>query len=469
MINKIIAAGWEDDLPNYLRKRVHPTNVIALTVAFVIGVPFTIITQLYFPALVFLPLSGCLICLGIILINHWGGIRYSRVLLSLVPISLGATYNALLSGPTDDPLPSLFLIELSFALIPFVVFDAKEKGFLLFTIALSTVIILTFPITRDWVQSSYDSTPLRSGWVASLATLLAILGEFGFVTGMLIISKEAEKEAEVSRAETDAQNVKLLAQQEENERKTHALEEAQAEEKKRQWASDGLAQLMDVIRQGGEHQEGIFDKVIAMTVNYLKANQGGLFVVDRDDDSSVRIRLTACYAYQRKKFINKSIESGEGLIGQAFLEQEPIHLTEIPKDYVRITSGLGQATPTSLLIVPLKVNEVVEGIIELASFRLLKDHEVELVKKLGETIASHIQTQRTTQETRRLLIQAQEQTEELRATEEEMRQNQEELQATQEEMNRRYRTLEDQASEQEQELLAQIASLEQSNHSPAQR
>lgn len=437
MIKKVINAGWTEDMPKYLKKRVLPTNIIALTVAIVIGIPFTIITYIYFPSLVLLPLSGGVLCGGILLINHLGGIRYSRVLLSLVPISLGAAYNAFLSGPNDDPLPSLYLIELSFALIPFIVFDIKERGFMIFSVLISTTIILTFPITRDWVHADYDSTLLRSGWIASLTSLLAILGEFSFVMGVLIISHGSEKETEQSRREAEEQNSRLLAQQEDNVRKTQALEEAQTEEKKRQWISDGLSLISEVVRRV-ENQESVFDKLILTTVKYLEANQGGLFVIDRDEENT-QIRLAACYAYERKKYIEKTIAPGEGLIGQAFLEKEPTYLTDIPADYVRITSGLGKANPSALLIMPMKVNDVVEGILEVASFREFAEHEIEFLDKAGEIIASHVQTQRMMQETQQLLVQAKEQSEELQATEEEMRQNMEEMQATQESADRSQR------------------------------
>jgi GAF domain-containing protein len=104
---------------------------------------------------------------------------------------------------------------------------------------------------------------------------------------------------------------------------------------------------------------------------------------------------------------------------------------------VRITSGLGEATPTSLLIVPLLNNGAVEGLLELASFHPFLDFEIAFIRKLAENMASAIATLKVNEKTRRLLEQSQQQAEELRAQEEEIRQNMEEMSATHEEIQRK--------------------------------
>jgi PAS domain S-box-containing protein len=146
--------------------------------------------------------------------------------------------------------------------------------------------------------------------------------------------------------------------------------------------------------------------------------------------------MKACYAWDKKKFLNHKIYRGEGLAGQAWQEGDMVYLTEIPQNYIKIASGLGDANPTSVLIVPLKVNDQIFGVVELASFNAFQDFEKEFVQKIAETIASTISTVKINARTQRLLEESQEMTEQMRAQEEEMRQNMEELQATQEEMQR---------------------------------
>lgn len=146
--------------------------------------------------------------------------------------------------------------------------------------------------------------------------------------------------------------------------------------------------------------------------------------------------MTACYAYERRKFADKRIEWGEGIAGAAILEQETIYMTDVPETYVHITSGLGEATPSCLLVVPLKFNDEVHGVIEIGAFHNIEKHVVEFVEKVAESVGSTISNVKINTRTAKLLKESQEQAEALAAQEEQMRQNMEELQATQEEAAR---------------------------------
>lgn len=131
------------------------------------------------------------------------------------------------------------------------------------------------------------------------------------------------------------------------------------------------------------------------------------------------------------------VEEGEGLVGQAWQEADTLYITDVPDNFVKISSGLGDANPKSFLIVPLTVNDVTFGVIEIASFTYFEQYHIDFVNKLAESIASTLSTAKTNERTKVLLEQSQQQTEEMRAQEEEMRQNMEEMQATQEEMERK--------------------------------
>lgn len=207
-------------------------------------------------------------------------------------------------------------------------------------------------------------------------------------------------------------------------------------EAERNWANEGLAKFVEVLRSKNDDIEQLSDIIIRQLVNYLKANQGALYLVNDEDPKDVFIEMLACYAYNRKKYFKQRIELGEGLVGQAILEKETIYMTDVPQDYVRITSGLGEALPRNILIVPLKLEERIYGVLEIAAFQVLKQYEVEFVEKLGESIAATISSVKTSARTSKLLQETQEQAEAMRAQEEELRQNMEELTATQEEMRR---------------------------------
>jgi PAS domain S-box-containing protein len=208
------------------------------------------------------------------------------------------------------------------------------------------------------------------------------------------------------------------------------------EDKKRNWATEGLAKFGEILRTNTNDVQKLSDEIVSALVKYLKANQGALYVIDDVDSDELTMSMTACYAWDKKKYLNQKIYRGEGLAGQCWQEMDTIYLTDVPQNYVRITSGLGDSNPNCILIVPLKVNDQIFGVVEIASFNVLKDYEIEFVQKIAESIASTISSVKVNARTQKLLEESQEMTEQMRAQEEEMRQNMEELQATQEEMQR---------------------------------
>ncbi|MEM6523992.1 MAG: GAF domain-containing protein [Bacteroidota bacterium] len=208
------------------------------------------------------------------------------------------------------------------------------------------------------------------------------------------------------------------------------------EDKKRNWATEGQARFGDILRNNNDNIERLSDDIIRNLVKYLEANQGGLYIIDDTDAEDQFMTLTACYAWDKKKYVDQKIYKGEGLAGQVWQEKEKVYITEVPDNYVKITSGLGDANPKSILIVPLMVNEEIYGVVEIASFKEFAEFEVEFVEKIAESIASTISSVKINARTQRLLEESQEMTEQMRSQEEEMRQNMEELQATQEEMQR---------------------------------
>ncbi len=224
------------------------------------------------------------------------------------------------------------------------------------------------------------------------------------------------------------------------------------EDQRRNWVTSGVAQIGEILRATTRTSSDLYDGIIRFVVKYTRSNQGGLFIVNDDDAQNSYLELVACYAFERKKFLTKRVDPGQGLVGQCFLERERIHLRDVPQDYVRITSGLGGENPKSCLLVPLRVNDAIYGVMELASFTLYADFEIELVEKLAETIASTISSVKINESTRMLLERTQQQAEEMKSQEEEMRQNMEELSATQEEMQRKEREYIQRIQELEEQL-----------------
>lgn len=208
------------------------------------------------------------------------------------------------------------------------------------------------------------------------------------------------------------------------------------EDKKRSWATEGEALFGEILRSNNSDINKLSDEIIRNLIKYLNANQAGLFVINGNDENEPFMELLSCYAWDKRKYLEQKILRGDGLVGQCWQEMDKIYITDVPEGYVNITSGLGDANPTSILIIPLKVNDEIHGVVEMASFTDFKVHEIEFVEKIAESIASTISTVRVNAKTQNLLEESQQMTEEMRAQEEEMRQNMEELQATQEEIER---------------------------------
>jgi methyl-accepting chemotaxis protein len=248
-----------------------------------------------------------------------------------------------------------------------------------------------------------------------------------------------------------------------------SLIKAAEREDREKFANVGLARIGEILRNHAENLDTLCDKVIEEIVKYMKANQGSIFVIENEGTSEEVLRLMASRAWERKKYLQKTFMPGEGLVGQAALERHTIFMTKVPDQYVSITSGLGQANPNCILIVPLKSEEAVVGVIELASFKVYQEFEIKFLEKVGESIASTIITTRNNQKNKELLAKSNLLTEQMRAQEEEMRQNLEEMEATQEEMHRKNREIErllataDEKENQLQKQLREIQDMKRAN------
>jgi hypothetical protein len=205
------------------------------------------------------------------------------------------------------------------------------------------------------------------------------------------------------------------------------LKAAEEEKEKRNWATQGLAMFGEMMRSGNDDFKELSDKIIAGLVKYVNVSQGALYMISDQNQEGQYLEMIACYAYGKKKFVDTKILPGEGLVGQCMLEKEPIFITEVPANYIKITSGLGEALPRSLYVFPLKINEEVFGVIELASFKLIQEHEKEFILKVSESIAVTLRNTRLSIHTKILLDETRIKSEQLKEQEEEMRQNLEEM------------------------------------------
>ncbi len=229
---------------------------------------------------------------------------------------------------------------------------------------------------------------------------------------------------------------KTLLALKENMRKAREEQLKYSEENRlRRYLNEGIANFASLLRTNSDNLSKLSDIFIRELVKYLEAIQGGVFLVDENNEDD--LKLAGAFAYNRKKYLEKTIKKGVGLVGACALEKKSINLTEIPEEYIEITSGLGDAPPTNLLLLPVMHEEKLIGVIELASLNKFETHQIEVGENIASTLASTIISTKINAHTSQLLTKSQQQAAEMAEQEEEMRQNMEELKATQEESARR--------------------------------
>lgn len=216
------------------------------------------------------------------------------------------------------------------------------------------------------------------------------------------------------------------------------LRKSKEEDQRRDWVNSGMANFGTILRNTDQSDTQLFyNTIISTVVKYVGLNQGTLYLLGKeegDNENEWYLDQVATYAYDRIKSNTKRYKKGEGIISEAVLQEELIHLTEIPQNYVSITSGLGETTPDVIVIVPLKYKDDIVGVIEVAGFNDIEDYKKEYLSQVAESIASVIIASQVKERTNQLLKEANIQTKQLKEQEEQMQQTLEEMQVNQEKL-----------------------------------
>ncbi len=222
-------------------------------------------------------------------------------------------------------------------------------------------------------------------------------------------------------------------------------EKKRIEDDKRNWVTHGLAKFGEIIRQHNDNMDAFTMNVTQNLIEYIDAAQGAMYInqqLENDLNKNEEFELKAVIAYGKPIMMQKTVFSGQELVGRAIEENRTILLEELPEKYVLLSPGMqNKARPQNLIIVPITINDACLGVFELLSYKKYEPHHVEFIEKLSENIASVILSVKTNLRTAKLLQQSQYQADEMAQHEEEMRQNLEEMQATQEESAKREETL----------------------------
>ncbi|MDQ3822147.1 MAG: HAMP domain-containing protein, partial [Actinomycetota bacterium] len=221
------------------------------------------------------------------------------------------------------------------------------------------------------------------------------------------------------------------------------------------WLNSNLARFTGMM-QGERDLETVSHMIMTELTPLVGAQHGAFFVVDDGDDEPL-LRLIASYAYKERKGLSNRFAVGEGMVGQAALEKTSILITEAPADYIRITSGLGEAPPRNVIVLPALFEGQVMAVIELASFHEFSPTHQAFLEQLMESVGVVLNVIAQNARTEELLQQSQQLTQELQAQSEELQSQQDELRRSNVELEHQAQTLKasEELLQQQQEELQQ--------------
>ena len=188
------------------------------------------------------------------------------------------------------------------------------------------------------------------------------------------------------------------------------------------WLKTNLAKFSRML-QGQKDLLTVGRLILSELAPVVTAQQGVFYVMDSSSKSDeTTLKLLASYAYKERKNIDNKFKLGEGLVGQCALEKEKILLAGVPTDYVRITSGLGEATPLNIIVMPVVFEGAVKAVIELASFEKFSPTHQTFLDQLTESIGIVLNTIEANMRTEDLLKQSQSLAKELQSQQQELQQ-----------------------------------------------
>ncbi|MDZ4836079.1 MAG: HAMP domain-containing protein [Candidatus Melainabacteria bacterium] len=184
------------------------------------------------------------------------------------------------------------------------------------------------------------------------------------------------------------------------------------------WLKTNLAKFTSML-QGQRDLLTVANLILSEVAPLVRA-QLGVFYINEIEDGEPVLKLLGSYAYQRRKQLSEKFKLREGLIGQCALERQKIVIEDVPSDYLKIGSGLGESSPRNIVALPVLFEGEVKAIIELASFNMFSETHLNFLDQLTESIGIVLNTIEANMRTENLLKQSQSLAQELQVQQEEL-------------------------------------------------
>jgi signal transduction histidine kinase/CheY-like chemotaxis protein/HAMP domain-containing protein len=198
------------------------------------------------------------------------------------------------------------------------------------------------------------------------------------------------------------------------------LKETTLRNQEQDWLKSNLAKFTQML-QGQKDLNTVTRRILSELAQVVNAQKGMFYILEQDENfQNQKLKLFAAYAYGEEVNISKEFALGVGLVGQCAIGKERILLTNVPRDYIKISSGLGEATPLNLIVLPVLFETQIKAVIELASFDTFSETHLDFLSQLTESIGIVLNTIEANSRTEDLLQQSQSLADELRRTNEEL-------------------------------------------------
>jgi HAMP domain-containing protein/CheY-like chemotaxis protein len=218
------------------------------------------------------------------------------------------------------------------------------------------------------------------------------------------------------------------------------LRETTRKNAEQDWLNTNLARISGLMQ--GQRDLTTVSRLIMSEISPLvTAQHGAFFLTDARDGEDPELHLIASYGYRERKSVSNHFKFGEALVGQAATEGKSILITDAPPDYVKVSSGLGDALPVNIIVMPILFEEQVLAVVELASLRSFSEVNKAFLEQLGETLGVVLNAIIANRRTEELLEQSQSLAEELQSQSEELQSQQEELKRSNSELEQQTSSL----------------------------
>jgi hypothetical protein len=277
-------------------------------------------------------------------------------------------------------------------------------------------------------------------WFRILMIILVIWGIIYLVRRRLMAAQKqkqiiqekfesSSKELEEARKQLQIQHDEIVIQKRE-------LKLREKDQESLLWFNQGLGLFSDIFSKNRDDLTKLCHITIHKLVEYVDAQQGGIFLLNNEVEEDPYLEIMAHYAFSEDR-LKKQFKIGEGYIGTCFYDKQFIEVDNLTENYTLLRSGLGGEYLKHLIFAPLKVNEECIGVVEIGSFKKIKGYRISFIEKLMETFATIINIDQANVRLKVLIEKSSLQSKELEASEEQLRLNLEQIMATQEESARR--------------------------------